>query len=81
MSLHIGHPGKSAGATGEGVTVAGNEVDMTLLRQAVRYLVEQGAPIKLIAEAEVLAFEIEGRSVTASQVVLKAYAAGMADVV
>ncbi|POR42687.1 hypothetical protein [Methylobacterium sp. V23] len=58
--------------------MADNEVDDALLRQAFRYLLEQGEPIKLIGEAEVLAFEMAGRSVSASQVVLKAYAAGMA---
>jgi hypothetical protein len=47
-----------------------HEVDEALLRQAVRYLAEQGKPIQLIGEAEVPAFEMEGQSVTASQVVL-----------
>lgn len=61
------------------MTMPDNEVDDALLRQAFRYLLEQGEPIKLIGEAEVPAFEMAGRAVNASQVVLKAYAAGMAD--
>lgn len=60
------------------MTMTDSEVDEALLRRAFRYLLEQGAPINLLADAEVPAFEMEGRSVSASQVVLKAYAAGMA---
>jgi hypothetical protein len=56
-----------------------DEVDETLLKQAVRYLLEHGASIDMNGEAEVPTFEMEGQSVSASQIVLKAYAAGMAD--
>lgn len=59
--------------------MAYDEVDETLLRKAVRYLLEQGAPLKLIGEAEVSGFEMGGQTVGASQVILRAYAAGMAD--
>jgi hypothetical protein len=61
------------------MTMADNEVDDTLLKQAFRFLLERGEPIKLIGEAAVPAFEMAGQPVNASQVVLKAYAAGMAD--
>ena len=59
--------------------MADNEVDDILLKQAFPYLLEQGEPIKLIGETEAPTFEMAGRSVNASQVVLKAYAAGMAE--
>lgn len=61
--------------------MADNQVNDALLKQAFRYLLEQGEPIKLTCQAEVPAFEMEGQPISASQVVLKAYAAGMADVV
>ena len=54
-------------------------VDETLLRQAVRYLLEQGVSIDLIGDTDVPAFEMAGETVSASQVILRAYAAGMGD--
>jgi len=56
-----------------------SEVNVTLLRQAVRYLLEQGAPIDLIGDANVPAFKMAGELVSANQVILRAYATGMVD--
>lgn len=54
-------------------------VDDALLRQAVRYLLEEGVSIDLIGDTDVPAFEMAGQAISASQVILRAYAAGMAD--
>jgi len=56
-----------------------DEVDEALLKQAVRYLLEHGASIDLIGDTDVQAFEMAGETVSASQVILRAYAAGMGD--
>lgn len=59
--------------------MTGMEADMALLQEAVYFLLDRGAAIELIGDAETPEFEIEGEAVTVSQVILKAYAAGMAE--
>jgi hypothetical protein len=56
-----------------------DEVDEALLKQAVRYLLEHGASIDMTGDADMPVFEMAGETVSASQIVLKAYAAGMGD--
>jgi hypothetical protein len=53
--------------------------DETLLRQAVRFLLDHGASIDMTGDADAPVFEMAGETVSASQVILRAYAAGMAD--
>ena len=53
--------------------------DKALLQRAVYYLLDQGAPIELVGDAQDQQFEIDGQPVTGSQVILKAYAIGMAE--
>ncbi|GJD72535.1 hypothetical protein [Methylobacterium goesingense] len=55
------------------------EGDITLLQEAVYFLLDRGAAIELVGDAEAPEFEVEGEAVTVSQVILKAYAAGMAE--
>lgn len=61
------------------MAMTGYAIDETLVQRAVRYLLEQGAAINLIGDTDVPSFEIAGEPVSVSQVVLRAYAAGMAD--
>lgn len=63
------------------MTMAEHDVDVALLRRAVRHLLEQGAAISLIGDTDVPAIEMAGVPVSASQVILRAYAAGLADAV
>jgi hypothetical protein len=61
------------------MTMTDHAVDETLLRQAVRYLLKQGASIELIGDTDAPTFEMAGEPVSASQVILRAYADGMVD--
>jgi len=61
------------------MTMTDHAVDETLLRQAVRILLEHGASIDMIGDTDVPVFEMAGETVSASQVILRAYAAGMGD--
>lgn len=61
--------------------MADAETDMALLKDAVYHLLERGTQIELVGDGETPEFEIEGEAVSSSQVILKAYAAGMAEAV
>jgi hypothetical protein len=56
-----------------------HHVDDTLLRQAVRFLVENGASIDITGDTDAPLFEMAGEAISPSQVILRAYAAGMGD--
>jgi hypothetical protein len=54
------------------MTMTDHAVDETLLRQAVRFLLEHGAAIDMTGDTDVPVFEMAGETVSASQVILRA---------
>lgn len=53
--------------------------NIDLLQEAVYFFLDRGAAINLIGDAEAPEFKIEGAALSASQMILKAYTAGMAE--
>jgi hypothetical protein len=56
-----------------------SDTDMALLKRAVHHLLNQGERIDLVGDSQEPFFEIDGQPVIASQVILRAYALGMAE--
>ena len=54
--------------------------DKALLQRAVYHLLDRGERIELVGEGQEPDFEIDGQRVIASQVILRAYALGLAEV-
>jgi hypothetical protein len=59
--------------------VIDRDIDMALLQRAVRHMYEQGAHINLIGDGPDPQIEIDGQVLISSQVILRAYALGMAE--
>ena len=56
-----------------------SDTDMALLQQAVRHMLEQGVHIDLIGDGPDPQIEVDGQLLIPSQVILRAYALGMAE--
>ena len=56
-----------------------DDTDMALLQRAVRHMLEQGVHIDLVGDRPNPQIEVAGQPLIASQVILRAYALGMAE--
>jgi hypothetical protein len=59
--------------------VIDRDIDMALLQRAVRHMYEQGAHINIVDDGPDLQVEVDGQPLISSQVILRAYALGMAE--
>lgn len=55
------------------------DTDKALLQRAVRHMFEQGVHIDLVGDGPDPLIEVDGQILIASQVILRAYALGMAE--
>ena len=56
-----------------------SETDTALLQRAVRYMFKQGVHINLVGDGPDPLIEIDGQPLITSQIILRAYALGMAE--
>ena len=55
------------------------DTETALLQRAVRHMFEQGAHINLVGDGPDPLIEVDGQPLVASQIILRAYALGMAE--
>jgi hypothetical protein len=56
-----------------------SDTDMALLQRAVYHLLDRGERIELVGDGQDPTFEIDGQAISANQVIIRAYALGMAE--